>query len=93
MFLGAVGTSCAGNQRIDADEEIPSTGRVPKLPSKILINSRNHVEDRKKQKEKKRRKEKSTFGMRGTATEVILLVKITADAINLSVSGSLQDVS
>lgn len=41
----------------------------------------------------KKIKNKSTFGMRGTATEVILLVKITADAINLSVSGSLQDVS
>lgn len=87
MFLGAVGTSCAGNQRIDADEQKPSTGRVPKLPSKILINSRNHAEDRKKQQKK------NTFGMRGTATEVILLVKITADAINLSVRGSLRDVN
>lgn len=62
MFLGAVGTSCAGNQRIDADEQIPSTGRVPKLPSKILINSRNHVEDSKKEKRKKERKKRVHSG-------------------------------
>lgn len=88
MFRVAAEMSCAENQRIDADKQIPSTGRLPNLPSRILIHLRNQVEDRKVATKKK-----SPFGMRGTATDVILLVKITAVAINLFVSGSLHVVS
>lgn len=88
MFLVAVKMFCAENQRIDADKQIPSTGRLPNIPFRILIHLRNQAEDRKRATKKKK-----SIRDRGTTTDVILLVKITAFTINLFVSRPLQVVS
>lgn len=88
MSLVAVEMSCEENQRIDTDKQIASTGCLPNLPSRILI----HLKKTKKQLEDGKGATKK-IGMRVTATDVILLVKITAVTINLFVGRSLQVVS